>query len=119
MKNFLFSFFIFLFFTNTVFAIQLPDDSQEAAIEVLLSNNKKVWVHGSHKGAFVTKDGKAAAPGIYVSKDGKLKFKVDHLGHLTHHLYTKYSGNEEEHERFSLDYSDLEDDDAVDDIIEQ
>lgn len=120
MKNFWFSFLVIFLFTNNSLAIELPSDSQEAALEILLNDGKKVWVHGSHRGAFVTKDGKAASPGIYTSKDGKLKFKVDHLGHLTHNLYTKYAGSENEKDDFQLDYSDLEDDDAEeDDIIEE
>jgi len=114
MKKFLVLVLLIGFAQNSL-ALELPD-SQEAAIEVILKNGKIVWVHGSHRGAFVTKDGKAANPGVYASKDGELKFKVDHLGHLTHHLYIKHTGQETVETNADFDYSD-EEDDEIDEIL--
>lgn len=116
MKKLIFLLLTTLFATSAS-ALELPD-SKEAAIEVTLKNGKIVWVHGSHRGAYVTKDGKAAPPGVYASKDGNLRFKVDHLGHLTHDLHTKYEGAKTVEKTVELNLSDLvEDDDDINEIL--
>lgn len=59
------------------------DNKSTAAKEVILTDDRPVWLHGTAKGSFVTIGGKAAAAGLYSSKDGKVAFTVDNLGYLT------------------------------------
>ena len=59
------------------------DNKSTAAKEIVLSDERSVWLHGTQKGSFVTIGGKAATAGLYSSKDGKIAFIVDNLGYLT------------------------------------
>ncbi len=59
------------------------DSKSTAAKEVVLPDERSVWLHGTTKGSFVTMGGKAAPAGLYSSKDGKIAFTVDNLGYLT------------------------------------